>query len=147
MVNWFEPLQETNQPSLLSSALLERGHDTVSWSPRGPQLQLIFPLQPDGAREGGGELQEEEGGPELLGLGYRAGWTSFAYSGPRATSQGEQRREPQQAGPKSLVAGSHFRQHPKGPCPRVRAHPLTSLNSAPLVVPPRPGSLHSLKLT
>lgn len=88
MVNWFEPLQETNQPSLLSSALLERGRDTVSWSPRGPQLQLIFPLQPDGAREGGGELQEEEGGPELLGLGYRAGWTSFAYSGPRATSQG-----------------------------------------------------------
>lgn len=102
MVNWFEPLQETNQPSLLSSALLERGRDTVSWSPRGPQLQLIFPLQPDGAREGGGELQEEEGGPELLGLGYRAGWTSFAYSGPRATSQGEQRREP------SRLARSHL---------------------------------------
>lgn len=74
MVKWFGLLGGKNKPSHLPSASgqgsLARfpGFWGVGW---GPQLQLIFPLQPDGARDGE-EAQKEEASPEFV-HGDRAG--------------------------------------------------------------------------
>lgn len=99
------------------------------------------------------EQEKDEANPRKRKEAPNFAASATALDGPPADIQDREpqakvsRGELQKAGRKSLVAGSHFLQHLKGPCPRVRIHPLTSLNSALLFVPPSPGSLHSLKLT